>query len=154
MSLATEEENHILTYCALRFNGDAYLALRNMDGNRWQFPMVTDDIEDTMIFPEEDLECLAAFYGMQRYLGKWGGEYLSETSREHIAYRLLFLHCYRMEIPLGLRTRQWYPVWESDYLPRREECAAIIRQTLGRRIIGPEQIFPTSFTWDEDDDRE
>jgi hypothetical protein len=133
------EEDDILMYCALRFDGYAYEAMRNHEGRRWSFPAVTEELENTMLFPEDDLECLAAFFAMQRYLGKWGGEYLTRVSREHILYRLLFLHCYRMDIPVGLRTHDWYPKWERVYQPERERCAAMIRQKMGRRMGGPEQ---------------
>jgi hypothetical protein len=134
-------EDDILTKCALRFDGYAYHIFRNRDLRaRWEFPDLVDRIEKTREFPEDDLESLAAFFALQRFLGKWGGEYLTPHSNEHVVFRLLFLHVYRLEIPEEFRHREFYRVWENEFRPYREEFAARIRKTFRRRGRGP-KIF-------------
>ena len=42
---------------------------------------------------------LAAFFALQRFLHKWGGEHLTKYADEHIAYDFLFLHLYTHYFP-------------------------------------------------------
>ena len=136
------EEESILMACALRFDGYAYHELRNRGDGRWDFMLVTDRLVATREFPSDDLECFAAYFALQRYLGKWGGEYCTPHSDEHIVYRLLFLHLYRTEIPVAFRMRGYYESWEEEYKPRREELAARIRRTFRRKGRGPKLYKP------------
>lgn len=132
------DEDEILTVCALRFDGYAYQSFRNRDPRaNWEFPDLVDRIEKTREFPEDDMESLAAFFALQRYLGKWGGEYLTPHSNEHVVFRLLFLHLYRLDIPEEFRHREYYGTWENEFKPFREELAARIRKTFKRSGRGP-----------------
>lgn len=132
------DEDHILTVCALRFDGYGYHQFRNRDPRaKWEFPDLVGRIEKTREFPEDDLESLAAFFALQRFLGKWGGEYLTPHSNEHIVFRLLFLHLYRVEIPEEFRHREFYYVWEREFKQVREQLASKIRKTFRRRGRGP-----------------
>lgn len=133
MAISELDEQRMLDTCALRFDGWKYQEERNQGGERWEWPNPTA----TRIFSENEMDNLAAFFALQRYLGKWGGEYNTVYSDEHVVFRLLFLHLYKTEIPEGYRTREWYPKWQEKYEPIREECAALIRKTFRRKGRGP-----------------
>jgi hypothetical protein len=64
--------------CALRFDGYKYESLcgGRMGPDKASFPSLVQRIEDTMEFYEDPLDNFAAFFALQRGLGKWGGEQL------------------------------------------------------------------------------
>lgn len=124
--------------CALRFDGYKFAEAR---GNRFgpdQLGMddFVDSVERSREFPEDILECHLVFFCMQRYLGKWGGEYLTEYSDEHTFFRLMFLHLYREEIPSEYREESWCIKWVREFQPFQEVLAGRIRRTLRRRGRG------------------
>ncbi len=53
--------------------------------------------------------------------------------REHLLFRFLFLHVYRLEIPPECRMDGYYETWEKNYKPRQEYYAGIIRNTFMRK---------------------
>jgi hypothetical protein len=133
-------EDNALTACALRFDGYAYeeaagLAEPNSVGGG--LAKLIKPILETRVFHEEQNANLAAFFGLQRFLYKWGGEYLTEYSNEHVVFRLLYLHLYRADIPLEYRKQPYFDEWERNYRPQREALAAVIRRTLRRIGEGP-----------------
>lgn len=78
----------------------------------------------------------AAFFGLQRFLHKWRGEYLTKYSEEHIAYDFLFLHLYSCEPPEPFRQSEYCHQWQVDFLPRAESLAATVRKSFRRNGSG------------------
>ena len=138
MKLTASDENEVLTTCALRFEGHDYweIRCRSYKGGVREVSELVTPVLESGVFPEEPLDLLCAFYMVQRFLGKWGGEYLTEYSNEHVIFRLLFLEAYRLEIPEAFRSDYYCERWDREYRPRQEELAAHIRRTFRRRGRG------------------
>jgi hypothetical protein len=125
--------------CALRFDGYRCIGEGlSPFGAEYGVRRYVDRIK-AREFSEDVLENFAAFFALQRYLGKWGGEYLTVYSEEHLVYRLLFLHLYRDDVPRGYEYDGLgcYTKWERTYKPIRQVLAAQIRRNLRRRGRGP-----------------
>src|SRR6188768_2125727 len=87
------------TACALRFNGYEYEKFTcNADPTGAEFAKLIDPVVKTLQLHSNQNDNHAAFFGLQRHLNKWGGEYLTNYSDEHIAYDFLFLHLYKAEV--------------------------------------------------------
>lgn len=126
--------DYAISVCALRFLGNDFVDRKCPESG---FPALIEPVVSNLLFHDDDLDNLAVFFGLQRYLGKWGGEGCTPWSREHTAYRLLFLHCYRMEIPSSWALEEYNRRWKSDFEPRREQIAAAVRKTLKTPGNGP-----------------
>jgi len=120
--------------CALRFTGHEYVERKYPKSG---FPEIIKPVVSQRLFHDDDLDNLAAFFGLQRYLGKWGGDSLTPWSEHHIAYRLLFLHCYRLNIPSIWADQQYDRLWKSEFEPDRERIAAAVRRSLKTPGNGP-----------------
>jgi hypothetical protein len=129
-------EDDILMNCALRFDGWQYEIDTGLYNNAGLQSLVEPILEGRR-FHSDPNDNLAAFFGIQRYLYKWGGDRLAPHSREHVAFRLLFLDVYRYEIPEKYRNEPYWQEWEDAYRPRQEHYAAIIRETFQRKGRGP-----------------
>jgi hypothetical protein len=129
-----ETEEHAIGACALRFDGYAYWETRYRDFGHKDASNpgeVSGMVVKDRCFFEDDLDNLLAFFLLQRYLGKWGGEGLSESSNEFITFILLFLHCYRLEIPDRFRAEPYYTDWQREEVAKLESLAARVRRSLG-----------------------
>jgi len=138
----TEDELHSWSFidtCALRFDGYKYEKLcgGRMGPDKVNFPTLVERIENTMEFYEDPLDNFAAFFALQRGLGKWGGEQLPADDPARLAFRLLFLHLYREEIPgvFQWNEQSWAAEWKEKYEPHREQLAAYVRRHLVLRYI-------------------
>lgn len=82
----------MLMYCALRFDGYRYQQETDFDyQTALSIYMSTGDWS-----PLNELEQLTVFFMLQRYLYKWGGDYLADYSPEWCGFRdLFFLNCQR-----------------------------------------------------------
>lgn len=132
-------ENELLIACALRFDGYRYAeetGLNGPDGDGRGLAALADPVVKTLELYPEPLDNLAAFFTLQRFLYKWGGERLTAFSREHLAFRLLFLDVYRQDIPERFRFEPYYSDWERDFAAGRELHAARIRATFRRKGRG------------------
>lgn len=122
-----------LTVCALRFDGYAYEGSVRGDRETWTGgilgELVEPIVETLTLHPVQEAN-LAAFFGLQRYLCKWGGERLGPESPEHVAYGFLFLHLYRAEIPTEFMMRDYVERWDRDYRDRVEPIASMVRTEL------------------------
>jgi hypothetical protein len=128
MPLSRETEDAV-TCCALRFDGYKLADVREAPDLLAQ---LTDQYLATLRLSEDPLENLAVFFALQRFLCKWGGDYLSKTAMEHRAYRLLFLHLYRTEIDPQWRIDEYWREWQGTHAARAEEIAAEVRADLLR----------------------
>lgn len=121
--------HEVMTTCALRFDGWKFFEERD---DEQIFVTLTDRFVTTLRVSSDPNENHAAFFALQRYLCKWGGEQLPEFSREHMAFRYLFLHLYRAEIEPSLRCLEYWERWNSRYAPDAEEHAAEVRESILR----------------------
>jgi hypothetical protein len=129
-----EGEEHAIGACALRFDGYAYWETRYRDFGHKDASNpgeVSGMLAEGRCFFENDLDNLLVFFLLQRYLGKWGGERLPENSNEFITFLLLFLHCYRLEIPERFRFEPYYTEWQRQSPADYESLAARVRRSLG-----------------------
>jgi hypothetical protein len=120
--------------CALRFDGDAYASRL---GDDELLTRLADRVVETLRTSPDQNENLAAFYALQRWLYKWGGETLPENSRDRQAFRLLFLHVYRVEVEESLRFEKYHEKWLSLGADLIEDHAAAIRESLLPKRKGP-----------------
>ena len=114
--------------CALAFDGYGWKEATLGPDARW---------EDLWAKPLDSMEMdpslernFGAFFSLQRWLYKWGGEQLPESAPEHRAYRWLFLHLYRAEIPARWRHAERWRTWRAIDPSVREKHAAAIRRAL------------------------
>ena len=117
------DEDRILTFAALRFDGYAYADATGFDWMEWtteHFAAEGDQLEP--------LEVLALFFASQRYLCKWGGEMLPKTHRDWWMYRELFLRAVETPVPLEYRGDTWWLEWKLRYEPRRDECIEVVAE--------------------------
>jgi hypothetical protein len=132
------EETEFLYICALRFDGYKYWQerCRNFGVKSNNLTPLTVKLVATREFFTEPFDNFAAFFALQRYLGKWGGEYLTEFSEAHIVFCQLFLHLYREEVPSEFRIEDYYAEWQRKYEPIKEQLAAQIRRNFRRKGRG------------------
>ena len=154
--LATEATRHDMTLesfpdditeamsvCALRFDGYKYedsLGPTEATGERLQ--AMGEPVIKTLILHDKMNANFGAFFCLQRFLHKWGGEHFTKYSDEHIAYDFLFLHLYRSEIPREFAHEEYMLKWASQFQSRREEIAGFVRCTFKRKGRGPKMHMP------------
>ncbi len=133
------DEDDFLMTCALRFDGYKYNEEMGRQSRepRLEMSEIAQRLMKTKEFFDDINENLWAFFIMQRGF-KWGGEFLTRYSDEHLVYMMLFLHVYREEIHRDYQYSDFgcFTKWEREYKPVREKLAAQIRQTLRRRGRG------------------
>lgn len=120
-----------ITTCALRFMGYEYWDERHhaFEGaHSGDFSALTTDLIKTGTLHDNDNDNLGAFFILQRYLCKWGGEQLKEDSPERIVYYRLFLHCYKLEIPDAFQHSDYHNKWTQSSPTKHEAIADQIRQ--------------------------
>jgi hypothetical protein len=115
------EEDVIITAWALRISGYDY------HGMEFDFHKVLDDFYRTGRFPASDTEKLVTLFFMQRSFRMGEGEFAPENGKFWRAYRMLFLEIYDLEIPEELTLSGFYKEWQANFEPRKEECAAFVR---------------------------
>lgn len=86
----------------------------------------------TLTLYEDENDDHAAFFSLQRYLHKWGGEYLTKSSKEHIAYDFLFLHLYRKEVKGKYLDENFMKNWHRISKKEIESIAAYVRRSFYR----------------------
>jgi len=122
--------------CALRFQGYEYM--QSIGGN---FTALIDPVVKERILYDEQNRNLAAFFGLQRFLYKWGGESLTKYSNEHMAFDFLFLHLYCVEPEERFRHPAYYDQWQQEFAPWAESIAGYVRQSIRRVGSGRSSDF-------------
>jgi hypothetical protein len=125
--------------CALRFQGYEYVEANyeQVQGEvSTGFPTLIQPVVESLTLHERQEDNFAAFFGLQRYLFKWGGEYLTMYADEHIAFDFLFLHLYRHDTPLGYSNDEYVSRWNRDFKGAAEQAAAVIRSSFRRKGRG------------------
>jgi hypothetical protein len=128
-----------MTVCALRFDGYRYeedSGLSTPDATGAGLRGLIEPVVETLVFYADDNANFAVFFGLQRYLHKWGGDHCTKYSEEHIAYDWLFLHLYRKDVPAAFRHSEYYIRWRREYEERQEEIAGFVRNSFRRRGRG------------------
>ena len=131
------EEAQII--CALRFDGYKYEDTLVCDANDKpviSLPQLAKPLVKTLSLHESDNDNFAAFFALQRFLFKWGGEYLTKYSDEHIAFDFLFLNLYRLDVPEQFAHKEYVSKWNRDFKPAAEKTAAYIRNSFRRQGTG------------------
>ena len=134
---------HAMSTCALRFMGYEYEEVSGLfepdpDSIGIGLNKLMEPIVGTLILHADDNMNFAAFFGLQRWLHKWGGEFLTKYSADHIAYDFLFLHLYQRDVPDRFRNEEYCTEWQREYAGRMEEIASYVRNTFRRKGRGSE----------------
>lgn len=122
--------------CALRFQGYEYLKSTGED-----FSVLINLVVKERILYEDQNRNFAAFFGLQRFLYKWGGEHNTKYSDEHIAFDFLFLHLYRLEPEQRFCDPTCDREWQHTHGPWAESIAGYVRQSMRRAGSGPNIAF-------------
>jgi 5-methylcytosine-specific restriction enzyme subunit McrC len=120
-----------ITTCALRFMGYEYWEERHhaFEGaHSGDFSALTVDLIKTGILHDNDDDNLCAFFILQRYLCKMGGDQLREDSPERIGYYRLFLHCYKLKISDAFKYQEYHDQWVRHGQVNHEAIAAQVLQ--------------------------
>lgn len=123
------KEREILMRWALRFDGHKYREETGLD----PIGFADQYFARWSLEGAAPLDCLAAFYLLQRFLYKWGGDYLADDDRHWRLFRELFLHTARMEVPERYRGGDdWngdcYRDWDLNFRGRLEEHLDVVRR--------------------------
>lgn len=116
--------------CALRFDGYAWLdAAKPQRELEMLAPANEKLLRDLTLDPDPDVN-FAAFFFLQRFLGKWGGETLPPSDRHHTAYRFLFLHLHTTPTPARWMHEEYEAKWNNTPGERIVIHAAAVRRML------------------------
>ncbi len=123
------DEDDVLISWGMRFDGYLYQRDTGFDPDRFNEKFFEEDSLDWA----EPLDCLAAFFCLQRYLYKFGGERLEKTSPEWRMFRKLFLDTARIDVPERYRGSElwygeWYERWLAQSAPQLEQHVSLIER--------------------------
>lgn len=130
--------------CALRFLGYEYenaAGISSSVATGAGLSKLIQPVVESFLLHESDNNNFAAFFGLQRYLGKWGGDHLTKYAEEHLAFDFLFLHLYLKEPQAQFRNLEFCRVWESKHRPISESIAAVVRKSFVRIGHGPKSGY-------------
>ncbi len=139
MNTYPEEVTEAQIVCALRFHGYEYeesVRVPKEGDTELGFSRFIEPVVNSLILHDSQEDNFAAFFGLQRYLFKWGGEYLTKYSDEHLAFDFLFLHLYLADPPLRFTDEQYALRWNQEFKNSIEETAALIRNSFRRKGRG------------------
>ena len=136
-SFPPEIEETMIT-CALRFDGYRYIEIQEGQpgGDGWDFTQLVRPIVEQLVLSADEAQNFAAFFALQRYLFKWGGEGLTKFSAEHLAFDFLFLHLYTKPVPREFQDEQYCLQWDRGFAAQSEAAAAFVRNSLRRKGRG------------------
>lgn len=141
-----------LIYCALRFDGlKWYDATHRHPDEAMDFIQFNKPVVRTLTLHNEEELNWAAFFSLQRYLFKWGGEYLGHDSPEWLAFWHLFLALYRQQTPARWCHEEYETAWQERYRLRIEDAAARVRRylaTIPKRAPSAPALSPISASYD------
>jgi len=128
-----------MSICALRFEGykyEEFAGISELDVTGAGLRQLIEPIVRTLMLHADDNLNFAAFFGLQRYLHKWGGEYCTKYSDEHIVYDFLFLHLYNRDVPDDFGNAEYCARWQREFEERKEEIASFVRNSFRRKGRG------------------
>ena len=109
-STQATDEDPILIPCALRFDGWSYI-----EGMGFDHVAAAEAFITTGVIPTLVEERMAVFFGLQRYLYKWGGEMEPRNGRYWRAFRAFFLITCAEPVPDGYAYEPFNGPWEREY---------------------------------------
>ena len=118
-----DDEDDILTACALRFDGNKYVESTGFDHKA-----ALDRFFVTGQFPQRREEQWTLFFMLQRYLMKWGGEYESKRGRHWWAFREFYLKVHEHPVPSQYRNADYDTTWRRRYHLHSAECTGLIQR--------------------------
>ena len=95
MKFHPDEVTECQSTCALRFLGYEYeeaADISEADTTGAGLSKLIAPVVSSLTLHEKCEDNHASFFGLQRFLCKWGGEYSTVYSNEQIAFDFLFLH--------------------------------------------------------------
>lgn len=120
-----ERENDILICCALRFDCYRYMEVASFNSEQ----AILTALEGGQL-PTDELQKLAMFFWLQRFLFKWGGEREPRNGQYWRLFRELFLGVARSRVPAEFRPEQddCRLRWRYHYRPQLEDVLAFMRR--------------------------
>ena len=132
--------------CALRFLGYEYEeTVSYSDRSANNLSVWSRSVCDSLTLHADPLKNCAAFFALQRFLGKWGGEYHTICAREHIAFDFLFLHLYAQDVPAEYQDADAMHRWGAFKSADIESAAAYIRNSFIRKHDFPDSLHEMIF---------
>lgn len=122
----SEACRNTMNIAALRFDGYRYIETK-YPGEPEKFPDLTEPICESWQLHKSEYDNFAAFFALQRFLCKWGGEYLTWDSKEWKAYAFLFLHLYTRSPDPRFTHQEYLEQWRTAHA-HSESAAAEIRR--------------------------
>jgi len=136
-----EEVAKVVDVCALRFLGYEYEnAIPQAEKHTQNLSAWSQAICNTLALHADPMRNFAAFFALQRSLGKWCGVSMTIYSEQHIAFDFLFLHLYTQDVPTEHQHADYMRQWEAIPKSEIESAAAYIRQSFCRRQSGPKSL--------------
>lgn len=118
-----------MMHCALRFDGYAWLDA-HPDRKEERSPVLPEDGLRNLVFDPDVEVNFTAFFMLQRFLGKWGGEMLQPSDKHHTAYRFLFLHLHALPTPPRWAHGEYERTWQAIPPERVAAAASAVRRVL------------------------
>lgn len=117
-----------MTTCALRFDGYTFMEETGFDHRAALDTFYQTGEWNHLTLPQQ----MSAYFLLQRYLNKWGGEMLPHESKERGAYHSLFLVVCREAPPeqskTDFDTQPYLSEWERRFVPQLDAIEAAIRR--------------------------
>lgn len=132
-NLDSRVESTMIT-CALRFDGYRWLEEAWPPGANDFTPLTVPLVRTLRLHPTAE-ENFAAFFALQRWLFKWGGETQSQGAADHTAFRFLFLHLHHLPTPIDFVNPEHEWQWLGIDRGMIAEHAAMVRAALLDRVL-------------------
>ncbi len=125
-----QKERELLGYYALRFDGYKYEQEQGIDMNRLFKVLYAGEPVNSRG------KLMTAFFMIQRWVGKWGGEYSRLNGPEWKLYRELFLRTALQEVPEGYQLEGCHERWSQNHGHTRWKDRDFVR-TLHESLFYP-----------------
>jgi len=116
--------------CALRFRGYEYLDTLSPER---QEAVASSRLLEELRLHESLEDNFAAFFHLQRWLFKWGGERLDFYAKDWLAFDFLFLTLYLHDPPNKFADRDYCAQWQRLSRMEVERIAAEVRNSFRRK---------------------
>lgn len=129
-----QDVDHTMILCAMRFDGYRWLETTQGRGAN-DFTPWTEPVARTMCLHLTDTENFAAYFALQRWLFKWGGEMQAPSAADHTAFRFLFLHLHHLPTPPEFLNPEYGRQWTNLDRQIIVAHAARVRHALLDRVL-------------------